>query len=170
MKSLLEGRGFAVVGRRDGRGKIGYGGDALFAVCRTLADVVLVEADGSRRQPLKCFGLHEPVIPSDADCIVHVAGLSALGRSLDEVCFRWERSGRECWQVVTDDVFDAVVSSCLAALRRNWKVPVVPVFNQADGEAVRLRGQDLLRCMAEPIGLTTFFDIEEREDIRCTSL
>ena len=121
-KSLLEGRGFAVVGRRDDRGKIGYGGDALFAACRALADVVLVEADGSRRQ------------------------------------------------VVTDDVFAAVVGSCLAALRRSWKVPVIPGFNQADGEAVRLRGQDLLRRMAEPIGLTTFFDIEEREDIRCTSL
>lgn len=169
-KSLLEGRGFAVVGRRDGRGKIGYGGDALFAVCQALADVVLVEADGSRRQPLKCFGPHEPVISPRTDCIVHVAGLSALGCPLDEVCFRWERSGVDRRQVVTDDVFAAVVSSCLAALRRNWKVPVVPVFNQADGEAVRLRGQDLLRRMAEPIGLTTFFDIEEREDIRCTSL
>lgn len=169
-KSLLEGRGFAVVGRRDGRGKIGSGGDALFAVCRALADVVLVEADGARRQPLKCFGLYEPVIPPYTDCIVHVAGWSALGCPLDEVCFRWERSGRDRRQVVTDDVFVAVVSSCLAALRRNWKVPVIPVFNQADEEAVRLRGQGLLRRMAEPIGLTTFFDIEEREDIRCILL
>ena len=93
-----------------------------------------------------------------------------MGRPLDEVCFRWEQSQWERRQVVTDDVFVAVVGSCLAALRRRWSVPVVPVFNQADEEAVRLRGQDLLRRMAELIGLTTFFDIEEREDIRCTSL
>lgn len=165
-KSLLEGRGFAVVGCRDGRGKIGHGGDALFAVCRALADVVLVEADGSRRQPLKCFGLHEPVIPPRTDCIVHVAGLSALGRPLDEVCFRWERSGWERRQVVTDDVFVAVVGSCLAALRRSWSVPVIPVFNQADEEAAWLGGQDLLCRLADPIGLTTFFDKEEREGIR----
>ena len=63
----------------------------------------------------------------------------------------------------------SIVTSCLAALRQNWKVPVVPVFNQADGKAVRLGGQALLRRMAEPIGLTTFFDIEERGDIRCIS-
>ena len=168
-KSLLEGQGFAVVGRRDGRGKIGYGGDALFAACRALADIVLVEADGSRRQPLKCFGPHEPVIPPDADCIVHVAGLFALGRPLDEVCFRWERSRWARRQVVTDDVFAAVVGSCLAALRRSWSVPVIPVFNQADEEAAWLEGQDLLCRLAEPIGLTTFFDIEERGDIRCIS-
>ena len=74
MKSLLEGRGFAVIGQRDGRGKITYGGDALFTACRALADVVLVEADGSRRQPLKCFGPHEPVIPPRTDCIVRPCG------------------------------------------------------------------------------------------------
>ena len=90
VKSLLEGRGFAVVGRRDGRGKIGCGGDALFSLCRVLADVVLIEADGSRRQPLKCFGLHEPVIPPDADCTRFVsAGNEADGsggRSLRTTC------------------------------------------------------------------------------------
>ena len=125
----------------------------------TLADVVLVEADGSRRQPLKCFGPHEPVIPPRTDCIVHVAGLSALGRPLDEICFRWEQSRWERRQAVTDEVFAAVVRSCLAYLRRSWTVPVIPVFNQADEEAARLRGQALLRRLAEPIGLTTFFDI-----------
>lgn len=170
MKSLLEGRGFAVIGQRDGRGKITYGGDALFTACRALADVVLVEADGSRQQPLKCFGPHEPVIPPDADCIVHVAGLSALGRPLDEICFRWEQSRWERRQAVTDEVFAAAVRSCLAYLRRSWTVPVIPVFNQADEEAARLRGQDLLRRLDEPIGLMTFFDKEEREGIRCISL
>ena len=166
MKSLLEGRGFAVIGQRDGRGKITYGGDALFSLCRALADVVLVEADGSRRQPLKCFGPHEPVILPDADCIVHVAGLSALGRPLDEACFRWEQSQWNRRQAVTEEIFTAVVRSGLAYLRWSWTAPVIPVFNQADEDAARLRGQDLLRRLDEPIGLTTFFDREEREDIR----
>ena len=169
IKSLLEGRGFAVVGQRDGRGKITYGGDALFSLCRVLADVVLVEADGSRQQPLKCFGPHEPVIPPCTDCVVHVSGLSALGRLMGDVCFRWEQSQWDGRQAVTDEIFAAVVRSCLAYLCRCWKAPVVPVFNQADEEALRLRGQDLLRRMAEPIGLMTFFDKEERENIRCIS-
>ena len=131
---------------------------------------MLVEADGSRRQPLKCFGLQEPVVPPCADCIVHIAGLSALGRPLEEACFRWEQSGFDPCQVVTGAVFAAVVSSCLTALRQHTELPVLPVFNQADDELKRIWGQNMLSHMAESIGLTTFFDLEEREGIRCISL
>lgn len=45
--------------------------------------VILVEADGSARRPLKAPASHEPVIPSSSTAVVAVAGLDALGRSLD---------------------------------------------------------------------------------------
>lgn len=48
------------------------------------ADILLVEADGSRRLPLKAPRLHEPVIPHDTTLLVPVAGLDALGRPFDE--------------------------------------------------------------------------------------
>lgn len=48
------------------------------------ADALLVEADGSRRLPLKAPRPHEPVIPQDTTLLVPVAGLDALGRPLDE--------------------------------------------------------------------------------------
>ena len=41
-------------------------------------DVVLIEADGSRRMPLKWPAPHEPVIPDCTDITVYVCGLSAL--------------------------------------------------------------------------------------------
>jgi len=46
-------------------------------------DFVLVEADGSRRLPVKAPADHEPVLPSGTDLVVGVVGLTALGRPLD---------------------------------------------------------------------------------------
>ena len=43
----------------------------------------LLEADGSRRLPLKAPAPHEPPIPPFVDSVLVVAGLSALGHSLD---------------------------------------------------------------------------------------
>jgi molybdenum cofactor cytidylyltransferase len=43
---------------------------------------LLVEADGSRRRPLKAPAAHEPVIPAWANTVVVVAGLSGLGQPL----------------------------------------------------------------------------------------
>ncbi len=44
---------------------------------------VFIEADGSRRMPLKAPAEHEPVIPTWANQVVVVAGLSGLGQPLD---------------------------------------------------------------------------------------
>ncbi len=46
-------------------------------------DFVLVEADGSRRLPLKAPGDYEPVLPPGADLVVGVVGLDSLGRPMD---------------------------------------------------------------------------------------
>lgn len=47
------------------------------------SDVLLVEADGARRLPLKAPRDHEPVIPADTSLVVPMAGLDALGQPLD---------------------------------------------------------------------------------------
>ena len=49
-----------------------------------LADVVLVEADGSRRRPIKGTAPHEPVLPASATLVVAVGNVSALGTPVDE--------------------------------------------------------------------------------------
>ena len=48
------------------------------------SDVLLIEADGARRLPLKAPYDHEPVIPPDASLVVPVVGMDVLGQPLDE--------------------------------------------------------------------------------------
>jgi len=53
---------------------------------------IIVEADGARCLPLKAPGEREPVFPASVDTVIAVAGLSGLGRPLDEeTVFRPER-------------------------------------------------------------------------------
>ena len=58
---------------------------------RETADVVLIEADGARRMPLKWPGDREPVIPDYTDITVCVAGLSAVGKHTEDVVFRADK-------------------------------------------------------------------------------
>lgn len=53
---------------------------------------LLVEADGARRHPVKIPADHEPQIYEPSAAVVAVAGLTALGRPLREVCHRFERA------------------------------------------------------------------------------
>ena len=46
--------------------------------------LVLVEADGSRRLPIKAPASFEPAVPEGTDLVVGVVGLDALGRPMDE--------------------------------------------------------------------------------------
>jgi probable selenium-dependent hydroxylase accessory protein YqeC len=49
-----------------------------------LVDVVLVEADGSRRRPIKGTADHEPALPDAVTLVVAVANVHALGTPVDE--------------------------------------------------------------------------------------
>jgi len=48
------------------------------------SDVLLIEADGARRLPLKVPRAHEPAIPPETTLVVPVAGVDALDQPLDE--------------------------------------------------------------------------------------
>lgn len=56
---------------------------ALCAAARERGWPVFVEADGSRRLPLKAPADHEPPVPAGVDLVVVVAGLGGLGHPLD---------------------------------------------------------------------------------------
>lgn len=60
-------------------------------VLAALADHVLVEADGSRRLPLKAHAPWEPVIPACSARTALVLGASGLGRPVREAVHRPER-------------------------------------------------------------------------------
>ena len=79
-----------VFGRDCGDGKITFPGEECYReICRE-ADLILVEADGSRGLPVKYPGPREPVIPDNVNMILCVCGMSGLGRPGREVCHRWE--------------------------------------------------------------------------------
>jgi len=88
MHALTE-TGYAMAGISDGEKIKPLSRETFDAVCHC-ADVVLVEADGSKRLPLKYPNATEPVIPENADEIIVVCGLNALGQKAKDVCHRLE--------------------------------------------------------------------------------
>ena len=54
----------------------------------TIADNVVVEADGSRKRPFKAPADHEPVIPAATTLLVACIGARAFGRPISESCHR----------------------------------------------------------------------------------
>lgn len=53
------------------------------------ADAVFLEADGAKGLPCKAPAAHEPVLLPQSDILLGGGqGLSALGRPLEQVCFR----------------------------------------------------------------------------------
>ena len=51
----------------------------------SVADYVFVEADGSKRLPLKAHAPHEPVIPEGSRLTIQVVGLSGFGLPVSEI-------------------------------------------------------------------------------------
>lgn len=63
----------------------------VLACAAQCADIVLVEADGSRGKPVKFPVPHEPVIPEHTDMIVIVMGFFAVGQTIEKACHRPEQ-------------------------------------------------------------------------------
>lgn len=80
-----------------------------------LADVVLVEADGARRRPLKGDAEHEPLLPETATLVVAVGGVWALGEPLSEEYVHRpdifsELTGIEAGHSITPEAFAMALS------------------------------------------------------------
>ena len=87
--ALAETRVICVGSRDEKNGKLvmpSLGIDAL----ASLADYVLVEADGARRLPLKAHAPWEPVIPARSNRTILVLGASGLGHPVSEKVHRPE--------------------------------------------------------------------------------
>ena len=85
----LKKKGYAMAGLPAGE-KIKALSPAAFRAVSNHADVVLVEADGSKHMPLKFPNATEPVIPEHTDQIIVVWGPHGLGKPAREVCHRLE--------------------------------------------------------------------------------
>ena len=83
----LRNNGYVMAGLPAGEKIKALSEETFNAVC-SRADVVLVEADGSKHMPLKYPNATEPVIPANADRIIVVWGPHGLGKPAREVCHR----------------------------------------------------------------------------------
>ncbi len=70
--------------------KLSAPSSALFSEIFTLADSVLIEADGARMLPVKAPAAQEPVILPESTSVIAVAGLDAIGKPFSEICHRSE--------------------------------------------------------------------------------
>jgi probable selenium-dependent hydroxylase accessory protein YqeC len=66
------------------KGRVGGVAPHLVSDLAPLADVLLVEADGSRRRPIKGTADHEPALPDASTLVVAVGNVDALGSTVDE--------------------------------------------------------------------------------------
>jgi len=118
---------------------------------RDTADVVLIEADGSRRMPLKWPADREPVIPDYTDVTVCVAGLSALGRSTADVVYNAEGLPDVLKRETADmNLIHAIVSSRdggQKGVRGDFRVFMNQVDDDIDRLAAAYRMQQIFAVM-----------------------
>ena len=103
LSAALSAHGAVCVGEPSAEGKLGPPSLSFDALAR-LADYVLVEADGSRRLPLKAHAPHEPVIPANAQRVVLVVGADGFGKPIRAVCHRSELYAARCGASEETDV------------------------------------------------------------------
>lgn len=66
------------------KNRVGGVDPAWISTLAPLADVVLIEADGSRQRPIKGTADHEPALPDTATLVVAVANITAFGAPVNE--------------------------------------------------------------------------------------
>lgn len=118
------------------------------------ANFVLVEADGSKRKPVKFNADYEPVVPDAATKVLGVIGLDCMGKPLvSEICHRAEefcnKTGYKIGEVINekmivdliereDGLFKGVpknsekilvLNKADDALRREWVFKIVEEIN-----------------------------------------
>lgn len=116
-----------------------------------LADVILIEADGAKKKPVKVPGEWEPVLIPQTGLVIACVGLSALEGTFADTCFRFREWGR--WLMRKDE--DVITPEDLALILmdergshkgvqgRYYRV----VLNQADGEKEMLAAERIMKLL-----------------------
>ena len=112
---------------------------------------LLIEADGSRQKPFKAPAEHEPVIPEFVDTVIVVAGLSGLGKPLNEEHVHRPEifaslSGLKIEAPITNAALARVLTYPTGGLKN---IPPdarrIALLNQADSPELQAEGQKLAK-------------------------
>ena len=101
IKDRLTSCGYCMAGMPAEHGKMKSLPKSVYEQVCAYADIVLVEADGSKGMPVKYPADHEPVIPDNATEIHIVMGLWAIGHPIKDVCHRIDQV-LKCLNVTED--------------------------------------------------------------------
>jgi len=110
--------------------------DDLFAAVEK--GIILNEADGALRLPIKAPAEHEPIIPSSSTHVIPILGLSALGSPLDKAhAFRPHLIAEITGLSLGDTIDETAMARLLTNPRGLAKgspdgAEVIPFLNQAD--------------------------------------
>lgn len=102
---VLEKTGFAMAGIKSGEKIAPLSEETYLEVC-SRADVVLLEADGSKHMPIKFPNEKEPVIYDNVDEIIVVCGLHAIGNTAKSVSHRLDLV-KMCLGIEDDTIIQA---------------------------------------------------------------
>lgn len=134
---ILRETGYAMAGIPEGE-KIKALSRKTYEKVSSFADVVLVEADGSKRLPLKCPNASEPVIPENTDEIIVVCGLNAIGQKAKDVCHRLELV-KACLGIADETMITAshvqrlVTEGYLKPLKASYPNAKITLYPRHDG-------------------------------------
>ena len=112
------------------------------------ADVILIEADGSRRMPLKWPAPWEPVVPGNTDITVCVAGLSALGRRPCDVMYGYEYLPEAMRREAVDAPLISAVLVSLDGGQKGAQGEYRAFINQADNAELLKAASDIQNILA----------------------
>ena len=167
IRSLWRAGRYAVVGERTEGGKLRSLPVPRLREYGKRADLILLEADGSRRKPMKVPAEREPVILPECDLVLGVIGLSCLGKPLREVCFRPELActlfGAELEEIVGEKLAASVLTSEKGTKKEVGTRDYVIVLNQCDTEEERRRAgkiENAVRKAGADQVICTSFDAE----------
>lgn len=131
-------------------GKIKAPEELSFSILKTRADVILVEADGSKRRPLKVPAAHEPVIPKETELVIGVLGYNSVGKTIKEISHRAsdvaEFLQKKQEDIVTIDDLEKI-SFDKKGLLKDVTCPYTIIWNRWDQEPISTKQkQSLILC------------------------
>ena len=168
IKQDLEKYGYTIAAALDReKYKIGALSEEKLEEIKDLADVVLIEADGAKRCPLKVPASWEPVIWKKTDMVIAVAGLDALGRPINEVCHRPEQVadflGKGMEEKVTKEDIVTIAASTEALRKcvdgREYRV----LLNKAEIPGKSQAAECIAQCL-ENQGIHTVWGSLQKKD------
>lgn len=155
--------------------KIGRVSDEKLAGLKKLADVLLIEADGSKGLPLKVPESWEPALWSGTDVVIGTAGMDAIGKSIAESCHRPEKTARLLGKDPEEkiDECDVIqIAEDRSGMRKNVRKDCryCVFLNKTDLPGKMMSAEKICRKLARKNIITVCGSLRQKQYHRCRSI